>query len=185
APYRATYDTVRTKRKKAGGISRLFTSDCLAMVVIVAVFIFLVPSLVFAVVVVIVPTVAVAIAIAVPVMVVLKAAARSFPITAVVAPTFITRDNPDCALVRPACPVAPVPIIVPAYRIPVALDPGILILVLRFRTRWPHRVDARRRWRTNYNSDRDLAACRRRASKQSPTEQHHSHASFQIKFHDF
>src|SRR5262249_22863163 len=125
----------------------------------------------FAVVVMVVPTVAVAIAIAVPVMVVLKPAARSFPVSAVVAATFIARNNADCALVRPARPVGFVPVIMSTHWIPITFDPSILIFVLWFGARRPNCIDARCWWRADYNSDRDLAACGWCANKQGATEE--------------
>src|SRR5215470_10316269 len=106
---------------------------------------------------VVMPTATVAVTIAVPMMVVFKAAARSLPITAVVAATVIARNDPDCALVWPTRPVALVPVIMSTHRIPVTIDPKILIFVLRFRARRPNCIDAWCWWRTNYNSDRDLA----------------------------
>ena len=127
------------------------------MVVIVAVF--LVPTLVLAVVVVAVfmPAATVPIVVAVPMMVVFEMSARAVPVSAVVAPAFIPWHNPDCALIRPARPVAPVPVVVSADRIPVAFHPGVLIDVLWFGARRPNRIHTWLRWRSDDDSDRNLA----------------------------
>src|SRR5213593_429297 len=86
---------------------------------------FFVPAFVLAVV--FVPAAAVAIAVMVPVMVVLEAPARTAPVAAVVAAPFIGWNDPDRANIGRTRPVASVPGIMTVLRIPVALDPRVLI----------------------------------------------------------
>src|SRR5689334_9161206 len=95
------------------------------------------------VVIVVAPPSAVAIPIAVPVMVMLESAARTVPVTGVIAAAFIVWNHPNCTFIRPAGPVATVPNVVAAHGVPVAFHPGIFGFGTRANR--PHGVDAR--WR--------------------------------------
>ena len=142
----------------------------LAAVVLVLLFVF-VPAFVFSVVVMIVPAVAVLIVVVVPVMVVFKAASRPLPVAAIVMAPFVVRNDPNRAGVRRARPVAPVPAIVSADRIPVALHPRVFTGILWFGAWRPNRNHPRRRWRADHNANRDLTVCAGRTC-QERTSQH-------------
>ena len=116
-------------------------------VVIVAV---LVTAAVFAVVVVIVvilPAATVAIMVPVPVVVVLEVAARTIPITGVEASAIVARTDPASAFIRRASPIAAVPDIMAADRVPITIDPGVF--GFRAGADWTDCVDARRRRRSD------------------------------------
>src|SRR5215467_11549502 len=140
------------------------------MIVVIAVV--LIPTFVLTVVVVIVvmPTIAVAIMVMVPLVIVLHPSARAVPVTTVIAATFIVWNNPGRAFVRTTRPIARVPVIVPADRIPVTIYPGILRLVLRLRTWRPSDNHPRRWWCSNLNPNGYLAE-RCRCSSQECTRQ--------------
>ena len=138
-------------------------------VVIVAV---LVAAAVFAVVVVIVvilPATTVAIMVPVPVMVVLEVAAGTIPITGVETSTIVARTDPAGAFIRRASPIAAVPDIMAADRVPITIDPG----VFRFGAGADRTdcIDARWRWRSDLNADGNLAECRGRSNKNRAREQ--------------
>src|SRR5215470_1158386 len=86
---------------------------------------FFVPAFVLAVV--FVPATVVPTAVMVPVMVVLEPPARTSPEATVVAAVFIVWNDPDRAIIRRTGPVASVPVIMTLHRIPVAVDPHVLI----------------------------------------------------------
>jgi hypothetical protein len=75
------------------------------------------------------PATVVPIAVMVPVMVVLEAPMRTPPVATVVAALFIVRNDPDRALIRRKRPVASVPVIMTLHRIPVAIDPHVLVFI--------------------------------------------------------
>ena len=137
-------------------------------VVIVAVF---VAAFVFAVVVVIVvaPAATVAVVIAVPTMVMLEVAARTIPIAGVEAFAVMAGADPAGAFIRRTSPVAAVPNVVAANRVPIALDP----CVFGFGTGADraHSVDARWRRRSDLNTNGNLTECRRRSNKNGAREQ--------------
>src|SRR5215475_3249515 len=92
------------------------------------VFIFvLVPAFVLAVVMVIVvmPATTIAVVVMIPFVAMFKTTARSLPVSTVIAASFITRDDPDCACVRRTSPIALMPVIMAAYWIPIAIHPGV------------------------------------------------------------
>ena len=116
-------------------------------IVIVAI---LVAATVFAVVVVIVvilPATTVAIMVPVPVMVVLEVAARTIPITGVEASTIVARTDPARAFIRRASPIAAVPNVTAAHRVPITIDP--CVFSFRAGADWTDCVDARWRWRSD------------------------------------
>jgi len=130
----------------------------------------LVAALVFAVVVMIVmilPAAAVVIAVAVPAVIVVEAAARAVPITGVETFAVMARADPARALVRRLRPVAVMPNVVAADRVPIALDPEISWTGFH-RT---HSVDARWRRRSDLNANRYLAECGRCSDKNGAGEQ--------------
>src|SRR5215470_3255758 len=96
------------------------------LVAIVVVTIFFVPAFVLAVV--LVPATVVPIAVMVPVMVVLETPARTSPVATVVAALFIVWKDPDRAYIRWTRPVASVPVIMSVRRIPVTVDPHVLVI---------------------------------------------------------
>ena len=116
-------------QKKAGHI---FFQKCPAeinsnfLVAIVVPMLF-VPAFVLAVV--FMPATVVPTAVMVPVMVVLESPARTSPVATVVAAVFIVWNDPDRANVRRTRPVAAVPVIVTFHRIPVAVDPRVLVFI--------------------------------------------------------
>src|SRR5215472_15749996 len=97
------------------------------LVAIIVVTMFFVPAFVLAVV--FVPATAVPIAVMVPVMVVLETPVRTSPVATVVAALFIVWNDPDRANIRRTRPVAAVPVIVTFHRIPVAVDPRVLVFI--------------------------------------------------------
>ena len=109
-------------------------------------------TIVFAVVIV-VPTVTVAaVMIAVPTVVVGKVAALAVPIAIEPAAALIAGSDPDSAAIGGAGPIAGVPAPAVASGIPIAVHPD------EIRSgRQRAGVDARRRRRSNLNSNRDLA----------------------------
>src|SRR5215467_888554 len=121
----------------------------MSLVTIVVVTILFVPALVLTVV--FVPATVVPIAVMVPVMVVLETPLRTTPVATVVAALFIVRNNPNRANIRRTRPVAAVPVIVTVHRIPVAVDPRVLV-IFRFGA-----------WRTSGNHSR----CGRRSDLNS------------------
>ena len=86
-----------------------------------------VPAVVLAVV--FMPATVVPIAVMVPVMVVLEAPVLTPPVATVVAALFIVGSDPDRALIRRTGPVASVPVIMTLHRIPVAIDPRVLVFI--------------------------------------------------------
>src|SRR5215469_4923167 len=112
----------------------------------------LVPAFVLAVV---VPPPVVAIVVIVPVMVVLEASALTVPVATVVAALSIVWSYPDRASIRRTRPVALVPAITTLHRIPIAIDPQVLI----YRTgAWrPNPYHARLGRCADLNSDGHLA----------------------------
>ena len=149
---------------------------------VVMIFIF-VPAFVLAVVVVIVvvPATTIAVVVMVPFVAMFKAAARSLPVSAVIAACFIARDDPDCTNVRRTSPVALVPVIMTACWIPVAFHPSILGF-----GPWALRaggIDMRCWRRADLNADRDLAKCARRSCEERAGEQECSYSQFPIEFH--
>jgi hypothetical protein len=153
------------------------------VVVIVAIVFVLIPTLVFAIVVMIViaPTATVAVAIPVPVMVVFKSASRTIPISSIVAATFIMRNDPNRAFIRTPRPVAPVPQVTSAHRIPVAFDP--VVFRFRSRARRPYHIRPRRWRRSNLNADGHLTLCAWRSSENRSRQHHRPHTQFPIEFH--
>ena len=94
----------------------------------------------------------VAIVVMVPAVVVFEAAMIALPVAFEELATVIARTDPAGTLVRRPSPVSPVPTVVTAHGIPVALDPDVV-------WRWAHwRHDNRtgRRRRANPDADRDL-----------------------------
>jgi len=69
--------------------------------------------------------VAVVVILAVPVMVVADLAVIAFPVSLIELLAIVTRSNPMRSRVSWTCPVSCVPLVVAAYRIPVAVDPGV------------------------------------------------------------
>jgi len=140
----------------------------LAVIVVVAV---LVAAFVFAVVVVIVvaPAATVTVVIAVPMMVMLEVAARTIPIAGVEAFAVMAGADPAGAFIRRTSPVAAVPNVVAANRVPIALDP----CVFGFGTGADrtHSVNARWRGRSDLNTDGNLTECRWRSDKNGAGEQ--------------
>src|SRR5262245_38799472 len=98
-------------KKKAGHFLKKCPTeiDSNFLVAIVVVTIFFVPAFVLAVVV--VPATVVPIAVMVPVMVVLEMPVRTAPVASIVAALSIMWNDPDCANIRWARPVASVPVI--------------------------------------------------------------------------
>src|SRR5215472_8395760 len=116
---------------------------------------FFVPAFVLAVV--FVPATVVPIAVMVPVMVVLETPARTSPIATVVAALSIVWNDPDRALIGRKRPVASVPVIMAFHRIPVAIDPHVLVFIFGIGA-WRANGDHSRRWRcADQNSDGNLA----------------------------
>ena len=137
-----------------------------------AVVIVLVAALVFAVVVMIVvilPAAAVVIAVAVPVMIVFKAAARAIPITGIETFAIVARTDPARTFIRRASPIAPVPNVTAADRIPIAFDPAVFGFGAG--ADWANGVDARWRRRSDLDADGNLAECCRRSNKNRACEQ--------------
>jgi len=88
----------------------------------------LVTAAVLAVVVMIVvifPAITVAIMVPVPPMVMLDMAARTVPITGVEASAIVARTDPAGAFIRRTSPIAAVPNVTAAHRIPIAFDPAV------------------------------------------------------------
>ena len=111
---------------------------------------FFIPAFVLAVV--FVPATAVALPGMIPVMVVLEASVRTAPVATVVAVFFIVWDDPDRTNIRRTRPVASMPVIMTLHRIPVAVDPHVLVT---FRIgAWGANGDHSWRWRcADLNSD--------------------------------
>src|SRR5215471_11087483 len=87
---------------------------------------FLIPTFVLAIV--FVPPTVVALKVMIPVMVVLEASVRTAPVATVVAALFIVWGDPDRANIRRTRPVASMPVIMTVHRIPVAVDPHVLVI---------------------------------------------------------
>src|SRR5215467_6012778 len=104
---------------------------------------FFIPAFVLAVV--FVPATAVAFLVMIPVMVVLEASVRTAPVTTMVAALFIVWGDPDRANIRRTRPVASMPVIMTLHRIPVAVDPHVLV-ILGIGT-WRTNGDCSLRWR--------------------------------------
>jgi hypothetical protein len=99
------------------------------------------------------PAIAVSITIAVPVVIVFIASTGAFPIAVIVEPAFITRPDPDCAAVRRLSPIAAVPNVAAAYRIPVTVNPD----VAGARSDRPYAVHTRWRRSAQFNTDGHLS----------------------------
>ena len=93
----------------------------------------------------------IAVVVVIPVVVVFETTVRTVPIPGVEAPAVVTRSDPMRALIRRARPVAPMPDIVAAYGIPIAIDPEVA-----GSGTGRHNVMARRRRRSNLNADGHL-----------------------------
>src|SRR2546429_4446785 len=119
--------------------------------------------------VVILPATTVAIMVPVPVMVVLEVAARTIPITGVEASAIVARTDPARAFIRRASPIAAVPDVMAAHRVPITIDPRVFVFGAG--ADWTHGVDARWRRRSDLNADGNLAECRRRSNKNRAREQ--------------
>jgi hypothetical protein len=103
-------------------------------------------------VVVIAAAIEIAVMVAIPAVIVLKPAAISIPVTREELSSFIARAYPNGALIGRPGPIASMPLVVVSNRIPIAFHPD------EFRTR-SDRLDAnhaRRRGRTNSDSDGNL-----------------------------
>jgi len=89
----------------------------------------------------------------VPPMIMFEAAARPMPVTGVIAALEVVRLYPVRAWIRCARPIAIVPAVMLAFRIPVAFNPFVV-------GSWPlsHVVHAWRRRGTNVHVDRHLSA---------------------------
>ena len=80
-------------------------------------------------------------------MVVLEVAARTIPIASVEASAIVARADPAGAFIRRASPIAAVPDVMAAHRVPITIDPGVFGFGAGAdRT---HGVDARRRRRSD------------------------------------
>jgi hypothetical protein len=132
------------------------------------------------VVVVITPAVAIShAAVAVPAVIVLEATAVTIPVTAVELATFIARANPGGACVRRTGPVAFVPTVTTAVRIPISINPVVV-------GPWRHRPHPNhtgpRRW-TDSDAHSDLRRAegwrtgKQHAGKKCRSEKlpHHAH----------
>jgi hypothetical protein len=109
------------------------------MVVIVVVIMIVVMLVVIAVV------VAVTVMVVVPVVVMLNAAAVACPVPYEVSFSIVMRRHPSGALIRGLSPIARVPFVMMAYRIPIPLHPdeswtGLVRLVVNH-SRWRRRAD--------------------------------------------
>jgi len=91
-------------------------------------------------------------AVVIPMVVVFEPAARPFPVAVVEESTFVARRNPIGPFVRRTSPVSVMPFVALPVGVPVASDPKIA----RPRRYRPHCDDARRGWRPNANSDREI-----------------------------
>jgi len=91
-------------------------------------------------------------AVVIPMVVVFEPAARPFPVAVVEESTFVARRNPIGPFVRRTGPVSVMPFVALPVGVPVASDPKIA----RPRRYRPHCDDARRGWRPNANSDREI-----------------------------
>src|SRR5882672_8557394 len=120
-----------------------------------AVVIVLVTALVFAVVVMIV--------------IVVEAAARAIPITGIEASAIVARTDPARAFIRRTSPIASVPDVTAADRVPVAFDPTVFGFGAG--ADWTDCVDARWRWRSDLDADGNLAECRGSSNKNRAREQ--------------
>src|SRR5215468_2028114 len=111
---------------------------------------FLIPTFVLAIV--FVPPTVVALPVMIPVMFVLEASVRTAPVATEVAALFIVWDDPDRANIGRKRPVASMPVIMTVHRIPVAVDPHVLVI---FRIgAWRANGDHSRRGRcADLNSD--------------------------------
>ena len=88
----------------------------------------------------------------VPVVIVIEAAARTVPVAAIEAATFMPRADPASSRVRWARPITFVPAIVASDGIPIAVDPHEIGCGLR-----GHDDDGRWRWRhANLNANGNL-----------------------------
>ena len=96
------------------------------------------------------------------VVIVLNTAAISFPVTRVIPFAVVTRANPASALVGRPSPIAFMPLVMVSHGIPIGLDPHIF----RAGTDRNHSHDPRGRGRPDSDSNRDLSAKHRHASKQ-------------------
>ena len=97
-------------------------------------------------------SISVAVAVMVPAMVMLNPASLAGPISAEEAPAFIVRWSPACAWIGRQSPVAGVPAVVAANRIPVAVNPEIV----GPGANWPGGENPRRRRRPYLDADGNL-----------------------------
>ena len=116
-------------------------------IVIVTVFVAAAVFAVVVMIVVILPAITVAIMVPVPVMVVLEVAARTVPITGVEASAIVARTDPARAFIRRASPIASMPDVMAADRVPITIDPGVFGFGAGADR--AHGVDARRRRRSD------------------------------------
>ena len=98
----------------------------------------------------------------VPVVVMVDVAAMAFPATGVISSIGVVRSDPVRAFIRRPCPVAVMPPVVLALRIPVAIDPQVAGGGLA-----RHHDHARRWWWcANVNVDGDLRMDRRAGNEE-------------------
>ena len=138
-------------------------------IVIVTVFVAAAVFAVVVMIVVILPAITVAIMVPVPVMVVLEVAARTIPIAGIEALAIVARTDPARAFIRRASPIAAVPDVMAAHRVPITIDPGVF--GFRAGADWADCIDARWRRRSDLNADGNLAECRGRSNKNRACEQ--------------
>jgi hypothetical protein len=95
----------------------------------------------------------IAVTVAVPVMVVFAPAAVAIPVPFKEALSVVAGPNPACAGIGWTSPVSGMPPVTVSHRIPVSFHPD----EFRAWARREHPNHSRRRWRSDHDSNRDLA----------------------------
>lgn len=130
------------------------------MLVLMAIVIVVIAVMIVAIMV--VPAVAVPVVVVVPAVVVLKTPAVAVPVTREVTIAVVVGHHPTRTRIRRARPIAGMPPVVPAHRVPVAFDPH----EVRSRAWRNHRQHAGRRGRSDLDSHGNLCVrCRCRGKQ--------------------